>query len=141
MYMMLATTKATETFNADYYIAIITILPIMMVAIEVLANFNKSIPTDKAAKLPLPVLLSLTIFYLLSPIIACVGIILGVLALIYKNNDAVYQWITFSCLVGVLGFLAISSTVYLAVSDLVEDRRERKEAKTNDTSDSRGSAP
>jgi hypothetical protein len=127
MYTMLATTKTTETFNADYYIAIVTVLPILMLAIEVFTNFEKlTSGTRPPSPWMLPLWYVLAFFYFFSPIIAAVGVILGVLALIYRDTNAVFQWITFSCLAGVLGFLAIASTTYLIAVDYSQYKRERE---------------
>jgi hypothetical protein len=140
VHAILAAAKATETFNGDYYLAIVTVLPILMVAVEVLTNFNKSIPVQLVKKWPLPFQFGLTFFYLFSPIIAAAGIIIGVLALIYRDTNAVFQWLTFSCLVGVLGFLALSSTVYLLVFDTAQTARERAETETKSPPDPDGAA-
>lgn len=126
MHAMLAAANTPDTFNADYYIAVVTVLPILVVAVEVLVNFNKSIPDEQADKLPYP-LLTLIVFYLISiPIIAAGGIIAGVLALMYRSANAAYQWVTFSCLLSVLVFMAISATLYLWNSDSQggDERRE-----------------
>ena len=138
MHTIPAAAKAAETFNGDYYLAIVTILPILMVAVEVLTNFNRSIPVQLVQKWPLPFQFGLTFFYLFSPIIAAAGVIIGVLALIYRDTSAIYQWLTFSCLVGVLGFLALSSTVYLLVFDTAQTARERGEAETKNGPDPDG---
>jgi hypothetical protein len=139
MYVMLAANKATETFNADYYLAIVTILPILMVAVEVLTNFNKSIPIESSSKWPYPLILALALFYLLSPIIAAAGVIVGVLALMYRDSGAIDQWITFSCLIIVIAFLAISSSYYLFAFNNADVERQIKEGKAKNTSDSGGS--
>jgi formate-dependent nitrite reductase membrane component NrfD len=140
VHTILAAAKAGETFNGDYYIAIVTILPILMVAVEVLTNFNRSIPIQIVKKWPLPFQIALTFFYLFSPIIAAVGVIIGVLALMHKDTSAIYRWITFACLVSVLGFLALSSTVYLLIFDTAQTAREREEAKTKNRSNSGGAS-
>ena len=132
----LAVTAATDTFNADYYLAIVTILPILMVAVEVLTNFNKSIPVQIVEKWPLPFQFGLVFFYLFSPIIAAAGVIVGVLALMFRDTNAAYQWSTFGCLGGVLGFIALSSTTYLLVFDTAQTAAERKDQKTPDPPDS-----
>jgi hypothetical protein len=146
MYAMLATTKTTETFNAEYYIAIVTVLPILMLAIEVLTNFEKLISgTRPSSPRMLPLWLVLAFFYVFSPIIAAAGVILGALALIYRDTNAAFQWITFSCLAGVLGFLAIASTIYLIAVDYSRYKREAKaeaEAEAEkDTLNSSGPTP
>ncbi len=124
MHTMLAVAKTPEEFNVDYYLAIVTILPILMVATDVLANFAKSISsaTQRNWKHSFYALVSL--FYLGSPIIAAIGVATGVLALMYKDENAVYQWTTFICFISVLIFLAIASVVYLAASDPAKDAQK-----------------
>jgi len=134
----LAVTAATDTFNADYYLAIVTILPVLLIAVEVLTNFNKSIPIQIVQKWPLPVQFGVVFFYLFSPIIAAAGVIAGVLALMFRDTNAAYQWTTFACLVSVLGFLTISSTTYLLAFDTAQTAAERGGPKKPDPPDSSG---
>lgn len=117
MYNALGAVKAPETFDADYYLAIVTVLPILMVAIEVLANFAKSVSSKTQHDLPTPLYVLVSFFYLFCPVIAAIGIVTGVLALMYRETNAAYQWITFMCFMGVIVFLAIASVVYLLASD------------------------
>jgi phosphatidylglycerophosphate synthase len=124
----LAAASAAHSFNADYYVAIVTVLPVLMIAVEVLTNFNKSVPVQTVKKWPLFFQFWLVFFYLFSPIIAAAGVVVGVLALMYRDTGAAYRWTAFSCLVSVLGFLAISSTVYLLAFDTAQTRREKAEA-------------
>jgi hypothetical protein len=139
MYTMLAATKTIETFNADYYIAIVTILPILMVAIEVLTKFNQSIPNSISQNWPTSLGLAIGGLYLFCPIIAASGVVVGVLALKYRDAGTVDQWITFSCLIIVIAFLAISSSIYLYLFDSADTERQKKEAAAKGTSGSGGS--
>jgi hypothetical protein len=138
MHMMLAATKMTETFNADFYVTTVTVLPILMLAIEVLTNVEKLTPARRPSARFLPFAFLAALFYYFTPIIAAAGVILGALALIYRDTNAVLQWITFSCLAGVVGFLAISSTVYLIAFDNAQYKREREEEKARNTLNSSG---
>jgi hypothetical protein len=61
--------------------------------------------------------LLVSFFYLYSPSIAAVGIVVGVWALMFQDTNAAYQWITFACFISVLAFLAIAAPVYLLASD------------------------
>lgn len=130
--MALIAGRATETFNSDYYIAIVTILPILMVAIEVLTSFNKSIPADRSAEWPFVLYYTVYFLYLSSPLIAASGVIVGVVALMNRNTGGIYQWITFASLVSVLAFLAISSSIYLYNYNIAEGDRQEKEKKAGD---------
>ena len=103
MYMTLASTKIAEAFNADYYVAVVTVLPILMLATEVLTNFEKLFQGTETSRLLMPFWFALFLLYCSAPIIAGIGISLGVLALIYRDASSVFQWITFSCLASVAG--------------------------------------
>lgn len=117
MYTMLASAKAPEEFNADYYIAIVTILPILVVAIEVLANFAKSIPLEVERNLSHPIFWLVSFYYNFTPLLSALGIVMGLVALILRYTNAIYQWATFILLVNVLFFVAIASYVYLRAVD------------------------
>jgi hypothetical protein len=119
--LTLAAAKAVDGFNADYYLAIVTILPILMVATGILADFAKSLSRATQARMKAPFYFLVSFLYLWSPAIAAFGVITGVLALMRRNGDGAYQWITFICLVIVLIFLAIASGVSLLASDPVKD--------------------
>lgn len=117
MYTMLAAAKVRKEFNADYYIAIVTILPILVLAIQVLANFAKSIPLQVERNWSRPLFYLVSFFYNFTPILSALGTVLGILALMFRSTNAIYQWATFILLVGVLGFVAIASYVYLRAFD------------------------
>jgi hypothetical protein len=124
VYAALAGAKAPEAFNADYYVAIVTILPVLMVATYILANFAGSVSSKTQEGWPDALYILVSFFYLYSPVIAAIGTVTGVLALMYRDTNAAFQWITFACFISVLGFLATASVVYLAASDPAKDARK-----------------
>ncbi len=124
MYAALVGSKAPEAFNADYYVAIVTILPVLMVATYILANFAASISSKTQQDMPDILYLLVSFFYLYSPVIAAIGTVAGVLALMYRDANPAYQWITFICFISVLAFLAIASVIYLAASDPAKGARK-----------------
>lgn len=128
MDIALSANKAVEAFNADYYLAIVTILPILMIALEVLTNFNKSVPVEITESWPSPLYYLIYSFYLFSPAIAACGVIVGVLALMYREPNAIEQWTAFACLISVLVFLATSSSIYLFAFNKTEVQLETKAA-------------
>jgi hypothetical protein len=105
MYNALGAVKAPETFDADYYLAIVTVLPILMVAIEVLANFAKSVSSKTQHDLPTPLYVLVSFFYLFCPVIAAIGIVAGVLALMYRRNKCCIPMDYFHMLYGSNCFL------------------------------------
>lgn len=136
MYTVLAAAKMPESFNDDYYIAIVTILPILMLAIEVLTNFDESIPNKVAiTEWPRPFFWLVSFYYTFSPIIAAIVVVMGILALILKDTSALYQWITFALFVTVLAFLAIVSSVYLRAFDAANAKRENEAAEAEREND------
>jgi hypothetical protein len=145
MHTTLAITELPEKFNGDYYLAIVTILPILLLATDVLVNFAKSIPSDVQRNWPHPFYALVSFFYLFSPAIAAIGVAVGVIALMQQSTSAVYRWITFTCLIAVLVFLTIASIIYLGDSDPAKDaqsilkRRKksdrRKEVRARPTSE------
>jgi hypothetical protein len=133
MHTTLATAKGVQEFNSEYYLAIVTILPILMVGTDILANFAKSITRETQSSWKPLFYALVSFFYLGSPVIAAAGVATGVLALMYQDGNAEYKWISFICFISVLVFLAIASVVYLAASDPVKDvkvfkKRERRQA-------------
>ena len=126
---ILAAAKMTESFNSDYYVAIVTILPILMIALEVLTKFDESIPNKVATtEWSLPRFGLVSFYYNFSPIMAAVAVVMGILALILHDKSALYQWITFAIFVGVLAFLAYASTVYLRAFDAANAKRQDEAA-------------
>jgi hypothetical protein len=121
MHVTLAAAEAAEGFNGDYYLAIVTILPILMITTGLLANFAQSIPRETQVRWRPSFYALVSFLYLYSPVIAAIGVVAGVLALMYRDGNAVFQWITFVCFMVVLIFLAVASVVYLAASDPAKD--------------------
>jgi hypothetical protein len=131
MHTMLAAVEVPDRFNADYYIAVVTILPILMLAVEALIHFADSFPPEAEDKWPRPLFYLISFFYLFTPVIAALGVVLGILALMFRDANGIYQWSTFSCLVGVLAFLAIASTVYLSAFDKERQKNRNREGATS----------
>ena len=125
MYTMLAGAKLPEEFNPDYYIAIVTVLSVLVVAIGVLASFAESIPLEVERKWSPPFFILVSFFYNFTPLLSALGIILGILALIFRFTSVIYQWIVFAPFVCVLVFVAIACYVYLRA---VDGKRRRGEA-------------
>jgi hypothetical protein len=122
---MLAVAKTTsKSFYADYYLAIVTILPILMLATNVLANFASHVSSETQRSWPSLFYLLVSFFYLYTPPIAAVGTGVGVWALMFQDTNAAYQWITFACFISVLAFLAIAAPVYLLASDPTKGARK-----------------
>jgi O-antigen/teichoic acid export membrane protein len=117
MYTMLTAAKVPEEFNADYYIGIVTILPILMLAVGVLANFAQSIPLEVERRWKRPRFYLISFFYNFTPILSAVGIIMGILALMFRYTSTIYEWFTFILLGSVIVFLAFASYVYLRAFD------------------------
>jgi hypothetical protein len=126
VHTVLANAELTETFNADYYLAVVTVLPILMVSVELFTNLNKTVSIERTERWPVLIRLLLVFFYLFSPVISAVGVIVGVLALLYRAESSVYQWTVFACMVSVLIFLALSMTAYLLAFDTAQTAQERK---------------
>jgi len=124
VYTALVATKASEKFYPDYYVAIVTILPVLMVATYILANFAQYLSPKTQQQWPTAFYILVSFFYLYSPIIAAIGTITGVLALMYQDTNAWYQWITFTCFISVIVFLAIASLVYVLASDPTKGARK-----------------
>src|ERR1700683_730004 len=117
MYIMLAVAKVPEEFNADYYIAIVTVFPVLMVTVGVLANFARSIPLEVERGWSRPFFYLVSFFYNYTPILSALGTVLGILALMFRYTSAIYQWVTLILLAGVLVFVAVASNVYLRALD------------------------
>jgi hypothetical protein len=117
MYIMLAAAKVPEKFNSDYYIAIITVLSVLVIAINVLASFVESIPRGEEKRWSPPLFFIVSFFYNYTPLLSALGIIMGIVALMFRDTNAIYQWVAFGLLVCVLVFVAIASYVYLRVVD------------------------
>ena len=126
---MLASIKVQKDFYADYYLAVVTILPILMVATDVLVHFAGSFAPEVEDKWPRPVFYLISFYYLWSPLVAALGIILGILALMFQDANAFYQWTTFICLVTLLAFLAFASFVYLRAFDTERQKTRHLRAK------------
>ena len=124
MYTALAAAKTSKKFYPDYYVAIVTILPVLMVATYILPDFAKYLSPKTQQEWPAPFYILVSFFYLYSPIIAAIGTIAGVLALMYQDTNAGYQWITFACFISVIVFLAIASAVYILASDPTKGARK-----------------
>jgi hypothetical protein len=117
MYTMLAVAKVPEKFNVDYYIAIVTVFPVLMVTVGVLADFARSIPLKKERGWSRPFFYLVSFFYNYTPILSALGTVLGILALMFRYTSAMYQWITLILLAGVIGFVAVASNAYLRALD------------------------
>jgi hypothetical protein len=124
MYTMLAAAKLPEEFNADYYIATVTVLSVLVVAIGVLASFAESIPLEVERKWSPPFFVLVSFFYNFTPLLSALGIILGILALVFRFTSSIYQWVVFVPFVCVLVFVAIACHVYLRA---VDGKRQRGE--------------
>jgi hypothetical protein len=122
MYTLLAAAaKVPEKVNMDYYIAIVTIFPVLMLTSAVLADFAKSFSPEAESKLPFLLDWIVSFFYNFTPFLAALGTIIGILALMFRWTNAWSQWFTFGLLVGVISFVATASYVYLRA---VEDKRQ-----------------
>jgi hypothetical protein len=97
-----------------------------MVSVELFTNLNKTISVQRTERWPVLARLLLVFFYLFSPVISAAGVIVGVLALLYRTESPVYQWTVFACMVSVLIFLALSMTAYLLAFDTAQTAEERK---------------
>jgi hypothetical protein len=126
MYVMLAAAKVPEPYYADYYVAVVTILPAFMVAITVLVAFAKRVPTKLQESWWTPFYVIVSFLYLSFPVFAAIGVGAGLLALKYQATNPIYQWITFICFIDVLVCLAIVSVIYLAVSDPAKHIKRKK---------------
>jgi len=124
VYTALAAAKTPETFYPDYYVAIVTILPVLMVATYILRDFAEHLSSETQQRWPALFYLLVSILYLYSPIIAATGTVAGVLALMFQDTNGWYQWITFACFICVIVFLAIASAVYILASDPTKGARK-----------------
>jgi hypothetical protein len=130
LHTMLAAVKVPNEFNADYYIAIITILPVLMIATNLLANFANSFPPVAEDKMATSVFFwMVSLMYLFTPISSASGIIAGVLALIFREKNGILQWFVFGFFVAVLSFMAIAASVYLHAWD--RERQKTRERRPN----------
>jgi hypothetical protein len=122
MYTMLAAAKVPEKFNMDYYIAIVTIFPVLMLTTTVLASFAKSIPPGEEGRWSPPFFWIVSFFYNFTPILSAIGTVIGILALMFQWANAGCRWATFGLLVAVIFFVAIASYVYLRAVDVGRQR-------------------
>ena len=130
MHTALAATEAAEQFNADYYIAVVTVFPIIMIASNVLASFASSFPPELEDTWPDPLYFLITFMYLFTPAISATGIVAGVVALILREENPVLQWCVFGALVAVLAFMAITSSVYLLAYDKERQSKRKGSARS-----------
>src|SRR5579862_9867066 len=119
MHPVLAVAEANDPFNADFYIAIVTILPILMLATQVVADFAKSFPPEIEDKWSDFSYWLISIMYLFSPIFSAVAIILGVIALLSREESGWLQVVVLILFVPVVSFMGIIASIYLGNFDKI----------------------
>jgi hypothetical protein len=112
MHAVLATVNIPEEFNADYYIAIVTILSIGFLAVNVLAGFARGVPVEVEAGWPRAFDRLVSGLYLYTPFISAAGIVASIIALILREENAILQWIVFALCLAILVFMASAAAVY-----------------------------
>jgi hypothetical protein len=117
MYTVLAAAQVPEGFNADYYVAIVTILSVGLTAISVFSSFAGSFPLEAEDRWSRPFYSLVSAIYLYTPFISATGIVASIVALILREENAVLQWTVFALCLAILVFISSSATVYLLAVD------------------------
>jgi hypothetical protein len=125
MHPVLAAAEANDPFNADFYIAIITVLPVLMLATPVLAAFARSFPPEMEDKWSDPFYWLVSFFYSFTPILSAVAIILDVFALLFREEGGWLQVVVLILFVPAVIFMGIIASIFLSNYDKIRQSKRK----------------